>query len=106
MPRHAGAPDREFAADRLQHGKPRIEFDAVFLAVVKSDRLDMVIAAQRPGQAGGGVLTTGEEHERTLATQSRLRAPACQSRCLASSASRRFFPWRVIQADARAGNSR
>ena len=43
--------------------KPLIELDAVALPVVESHRLDPVISLQRPGEAGGRILSTGKQND-------------------------------------------
>ena len=40
-----------------------IEFDAMALAIVEADRLDVLETLQRPGQAGGGILPAGKQHQ-------------------------------------------
>ena len=46
-----------------QNHQPLIEFDAVALPVVESHRLDMLIALERPGKTGGGILSTGKHND-------------------------------------------
>ena len=43
--------------------KPAGQLDAVALAVVETDGLDPGKTAQGPGQAGGGTLAAGEQHQ-------------------------------------------
>ena len=56
-------PAREAGAQSVQHERPHLEFDGVPLSVVEPDRLDLAVAVERPGEAGGGILTSGEQHE-------------------------------------------
>jgi hypothetical protein len=58
-------PARESRPDARQDGFPRVELDAVALAVVEADRLDARIALERPGKAGRGILSSGEEDQRS-----------------------------------------
>ena len=59
-----GAAVPTFADAQLpQHFQAAFQFDAMPLAVVEAQRLDMRIALKRPGQAGGAVLAAGEEHQ-------------------------------------------
>jgi len=46
-----------------QDAQAGIEFDAVALAIVKADGLHVRKVLERPGQAGGGILPTGKEHQ-------------------------------------------
>lgn len=39
------------------------QFDGMALSIVKSDRLDMLIAFERPREASGGVLSTREKYK-------------------------------------------
>ena len=54
-----GGPGAELRQDR----RPHVELDAVTLAVVEAHRLDVGVSIERPGQAGGGILTAREEHD-------------------------------------------
>jgi hypothetical protein len=56
-------PAREAGAQPLQHERPHVEFDGMPLSVVEPDRLDLAVAVERPREAGGGVLSAGEQHE-------------------------------------------
>jgi len=60
------APRGKRGAQAGQHGGPLGELHRVALTVVEPDRLDVRKAVERPGQAGGGVLPTGEEDERAI----------------------------------------
>ena len=42
-----------------------VELHGVALAVGEADGLDALVALQRPGEADGGVLPAGEQHEGT-----------------------------------------
>ena len=56
-------------ADLLEETKnfdASIELEAMTLPVVKADRLDVLVALERPGEAGGGVLPAGEKDESAL----------------------------------------
>ncbi len=59
----ARGPIRKLAANRAQHVQPRVQLDAMTLAVVESHGLDMGVAVQGPGQASGGVLAAGEKDQ-------------------------------------------
>src|SRR5690606_20833829 len=50
-------------AQLAQYVQACLQFNAVALAVIEGDGFDVGIARQRPGQAGGGVLATGEEDQ-------------------------------------------
>src|SRR5690606_37051489 len=41
------------------------------LAVCEADRLDVIVAVERPGEAHGGVLAAGEQHERLCVVRHR-----------------------------------
>lgn len=56
-------PLRELGGDCVAKVGADFELDLVALTVVKPDRLDMVVALERPGQTRGRVLTTGEDDE-------------------------------------------
>jgi len=56
-------PLRKLRVDLRAHVEPAFKFDHMPLAVVETDRLDVRIAIKRPGQAGGGVLSSGKEDE-------------------------------------------
>jgi hypothetical protein len=57
--RQAVSPGRE--APQVQKDRfAAVHLHGVALAVVKADRLDLVEALERPGEAGGGVLTAGQ----------------------------------------------
>ena len=45
------------------HHQPLIELDAMALSVVEGDGLDVLEAVERPGEAGGGILAAGEQHQ-------------------------------------------
>ena len=59
----AGAPLRELTAELVQHGLTAGQLHQVALTIVKPNGFHMGIAFQGPGQAGGGVLTAGEENK-------------------------------------------
>ena len=40
-----------------------VELDGVALAVVEAQRLHAREAAERPGEAGGGILAAGKQHQ-------------------------------------------
>ena len=50
-------------AQRRAHAGAAVELDAMALAVVEADGLDARVARERPGQAGGGILAAGEQHQ-------------------------------------------
>ena len=50
---------------------PLVELDAVALAVVEADGLDMAVSVERPGEAGGAVLAAREQDQRGLHQPSR-----------------------------------
>ena len=55
------------ARKRLHAGQQIVaafELDGVTLAVVEAEHFDARKALQRPGQAGGGILPAGEQHQR------------------------------------------
>lgn len=54
------------ALDALEQPVAAIELDGVALAVREAKRLHAREAAQRPGEAGGGILAAGEQHQRSL----------------------------------------
>jgi hypothetical protein len=56
-------PRREFGAQARKHARPRLELDAVALPVIEADGFDPLIARERPGEAGGGVLPAREENQ-------------------------------------------
>ena len=57
---------RHFRQTRAQN-RALAEFDDVALAVVEADCLDAREARQRVGEAGGRVLSAGEQHQRGIA---------------------------------------
>ena len=57
-------PLRANACDALAHARTHLELDAVALAVVEADGLDTGEALERPGEADGGILPAGKQHER------------------------------------------
>ncbi len=50
--------------DLLADLGPLIELDAVALAVIETDRFDMIEAGKRPGETGRRILPSGKKHER------------------------------------------
>ena len=59
-------PLRPRILDPTDSGPDRVagrKLHAMALPIVKPDRLDARISLQRPGQADGRVLPTGEKHE-------------------------------------------
>ncbi len=54
---------RKLGGQRVAHHLAAVQLDAVALAVVEADGLHLGVAVQRPGQAGGGVLAAGEQHQ-------------------------------------------
>ena len=48
----------------VEQARADLEFDSVPLSIVEADCLDLAIAGERPGQAGGGVLAAGKQDER------------------------------------------
>jgi len=54
-------PCRKLAAQAFDDRPPAIELDAVALAVVEADGLDVLEALERPGEAGGRVLAAGKK---------------------------------------------
>ena len=56
-------PLRKLRAQARENPLPRIELDAVALAVVEADGLDARIALERPGKAGRGILSSGKEDQ-------------------------------------------
>ncbi len=56
-------PHRKATRDPLAHPHPSSEFGCMALAVVEADRLDPLIAVQRPGEADAGILAAGEQHQ-------------------------------------------
>ena len=59
------APPRELRAKRIEHLQSAIEFNRMALTVSEGDSLDMLIALEGPGQAGGRVLAAGKKNKRT-----------------------------------------
>ena len=57
-------PAREPFGERGADGLTRLHLHVVALAVVETHRLHPCVAVERPGEAGGAVLPTGEEEER------------------------------------------
>ena len=53
----------ENLGEALAHPAAGLHLHPVALAVVEAHRLDPAVALERPGQADGGVLAAGEEHE-------------------------------------------
>jgi hypothetical protein len=52
------------------------EFDTVTLAVVEPDSFDGLEPAERPSEAGGTILATGEENERAdIACHAEISSP-------------------------------
>ena len=45
-------------------GLPTIQLHPMALPIVEAQRLHMVEPVERPGEAGGGILPTGEQNER------------------------------------------
>ena len=58
-------PLREALAHGGQHLGAGLQLHLMALAVVEADGLDPREALQRPGQAGGGILAAGEQHQGT-----------------------------------------
>ncbi|CFP58709.1 Uncharacterised protein [Bordetella pertussis] len=56
-------PVGKVGAQFAQHDLAGIQLDAMPLAVVETQRLDVGIALQRPGQASGGILSAREQHQ-------------------------------------------
>jgi len=54
---HARSPTRKALAHPREDYLPRVELDAMALPVVEADGLDAVVALERPGEAGGRVLS-------------------------------------------------
>jgi hypothetical protein len=48
---------------QLEDPLARFELGAMALPVVEADRLDALVALERPGKAGGGVLASGEKNQ-------------------------------------------
>ena len=59
-----GLESRDFVPNRPAHRK----FDRMALAVVEADGLDPGKALQRPGQADGGILAAGKQHQGGVGT--------------------------------------
>src|SRR5438552_13360362 len=57
-------PVRPQRFDARQQALAACEFDRVTLAIVEAERFDMRKALQGPGQAGGGILSAGKQHQR------------------------------------------
>lgn len=58
-----GGPIGTQALDAVEQARAAVELDGVALAVVEAQRLHARKAVQRPGKAGGGILTAGEQHQ-------------------------------------------
>ncbi|MNT32937.1 hypothetical protein D3C72_1688430 [compost metagenome] len=54
-------PLRQDVHHLLAHGLARLHLDRMALAIVEADSLDAFIALQRPGQAGGAVLSARKQ---------------------------------------------
>ena len=52
------------ALDAVEQPVAAVELDGVALAVVEAQRLHARKAVQRPGEAGGGILAAGKQHQR------------------------------------------
>ena len=50
--------------DAVEQPVAAVEFDGVTLPVVEAEHFDARKALQRPGEAGGGILSAGEQHQR------------------------------------------
>ena len=59
----ARAPAGVERGKRLAHAGAAIELDAVALAVVEADGLDVRVPRERPREAGGGILAAGKQHQ-------------------------------------------
>jgi hypothetical protein len=57
----ARCPARKLLAYLLNDNFSAVELDAVALAVVEADGLDLLEALERPGEAGGRILPAGKE---------------------------------------------
>src|SRR5258708_30890248 len=57
------SPLRKGGGQQLQDALARIELGSMALAVVETDGLDTLVAPERPGQPGPGVLSSREEHQ-------------------------------------------
>jgi hypothetical protein len=51
-------------AQPREYSRSDIEFDAMTLAIIKTDRLNPIISIKRPGETGCGVLSARKENER------------------------------------------
>ena len=57
---------------------PALEFHRIALAVVEPDGIDILVAIQRPGQAGRGILTSRKEYQRSVGRRvTHVRKSAC-----------------------------
>lgn len=61
---HARRPLHKLLARWVKHAQPGLEFSLEALAAVQCDRFHALVAAERLGQAGGGVLAPGQQDER------------------------------------------
>ncbi len=59
-----GHPVRKSSPQFSEHTLTRLKLNRVPLPVIKTHRLNMLVALKRPGEAHGRILTAGKEHER------------------------------------------
>src|ERR1700686_5001814 len=57
-------PIRSHGLDARKQPVAAIKLDGMALAIAETDHLEMVEALQGPGQAGGGILPAGKQHQR------------------------------------------
>ena len=62
-------PIRPQGFDPVQQAVAAVKFDGMTLAVAESERFDVRKALQRPGEAGRGILSAGEQHQRGFGLQ-------------------------------------
>jgi len=59
----AAGPRGNRACNGLAKPFAAFEFDAVPLTVIEADRFDSLLTIERPGEARGGFLAAGKQHE-------------------------------------------
>ncbi|ABA49515.1 hypothetical protein BURPS1710b_0356 [Burkholderia pseudomallei 1710b] len=59
-------PLRKTPLQRIAHALATFELDAVALAVIEAERLDGLIALERPGHTCGRILAAGKQYERAV----------------------------------------
>ena len=57
-------PIRAQRSHAVEQAVPALQLDGVALPVIESEHFDALKALQRPGEAGGGILSAGKQHQR------------------------------------------